>query len=281
MPGLILIVLLVLASPCWAHPDLQLQIEELTRQLAEDPGNAGFLLKRGDLHRRHNNWDLARTDFKRVRQLQPDNKDIDWFEGRLEVEAGQPEMGVVYLDRFLDTNPGHLIALQNRAQGYLSLGQPLLAAQDYQVVIQKSGKPGPSLYGANASALIAAGANYFPQSMRVVREGLLRFPGEVSLSGMGTDISLAVVDTDSAQDLINSLPGSILGLLQWQTRVALLDCEAGRGNQALQWFTRAIENPPQTRNISSYLSEEWLRKLVAEPTPENCQAAALDKLQTR
>ena len=47
------------------------------------------------------NPDLARADFERVREIQPDNKTVDWFEGRLEVESGQAAVGVQLLDRFL------------------------------------------------------------------------------------------------------------------------------------------------------------------------------------
>jgi len=221
-----LLLVILLVPRAWPHADLELQIEELMLQLERQPDNVEWLLKRGDLQRRHESPGLARDDFKRVREIQPDNAIVDWFEGRLEVESGHPEAGIQYLDQFLLANPDHVIALQNRAQAHLLLHQPLLAAQDYQRVIQVSGKPAPSLYSSHALALVAAGPEYFSQAMGVVRVGLERFPGEVSLTGLGTDISLAVADTDTARDLINTLPASILGLPQWKARLALLHCEA-------------------------------------------------------
>jgi len=239
--------LLLVVAPvprAWSHADLELQIEELTLQLESQPDNVEWLLKRGDLQRRHESPGLARDDFKRVREIQPDNAIVDWFEGRLELESGHPDIGIQYLDSFLLANPDHVIALQNRAQAHLLLHQPLLAAQDYQRVIQVADKPAPSLYSSNALALVAAGPEYFSQAMGVVRVGLERFPGEVSLTGLGTDISLAVADTGTAQDLINTLPAAILGLPQWQARLALLNCEI-------------------------------------ESSAENCKAAALKKLQSQ
>jgi len=216
-----------------AHLDLLTQIEELTKQLEQQPDNVELLLKRGDLQRRHENLDIARADFKRVREIQPDNKTIDWFEGRLEVESGRPESGISYLDRYLDANPGQVIALQNRARAHLMLGQPLLAAQDFQTVIQVSDKPAPSLYSSNAQALVVAGRDYYPQAMTVVRAGLEKFPAEIMLTGIGTDISLARADTVAAAELINSLPDPILQLQQWQLRKALLVCETGNKEPAL------------------------------------------------
>jgi predicted Zn-dependent protease len=85
--------------------------------LEQQPDNADLLLKRGNLQRRHGDWASARADFRRVREIQPDNKNIDWFEGRLDVESGRAAEGVQYLDRYLLANPDNAIALQNRAQG--------------------------------------------------------------------------------------------------------------------------------------------------------------------
>jgi hypothetical protein len=107
----------------------------------------------------------------------------------------------------------------------LLLNQPLLAAQDYQRVILVSDKPAPSLYSDGARALVEAGSEYFPQAMGLVKQGLMRFPGEVTLTGLGTDISLAMSDVETAQELIDTLPAAILRLPQWQARVALLNSQ--------------------------------------------------------
>lgn len=218
-----LLLVIVLVPRAWSHADLELQIEELTLQLARQPDNVEWLLKRGDLQRRHESYGLARKDFKRVREIQPDNKTLDWFEGRLEVESGRAEIGVKFLNRFLLANSDHGMALQNRAQAHLLLHQPLLAARDFQRVIHISDKPAPSLYSSNARALVDAGPEYFSEAMAVVRVGLEKFPGEVSLTGLGTDIALAMSDVETARGLINTLPAAILRLPQWKARVALLD----------------------------------------------------------
>lgn len=237
-PAWLLSAMVLLAPPAFPHADLDLQIENLSRQLQEQPDNVELLLKRGDLQRRHENFDLARSDFARVREIQPDNKIVDWFEGRVEVEAGRPEQGIKYLDRFLESGPdrsssGYLIALQNRAQAHLLLDQPLLAAKDYQEVIRASDKPTPTLYSSGALALVEAGTEHFPDAMGLVQQGLSRFPGEVTLTGIGTDISLAMADIDTARGLIDTLPEPILGLPKWKARVALLDClVAGNNNCA-------------------------------------------------
>ncbi len=274
-----LVFILMTACPIvHGHPDLQLQIDEISKQLALDPDNVELLLSRGDLQRRHENWDLARVDFNRVRELQPGNETVDWYEGRLEVQAGQAVVGVRYLDRFLGANPDHLIALQNRASGYLSLNQPLLAANDYQSVILNSERPAPSLYRANAVALIRAGADHFPAAMEVVLQGLSNFPAEVTLTAIATDLSLAQSDMGTAKRLINELPAPVLNLPQWQTRNALLECQSGHPAMAGIWFSGADEKFHGHGNTSGLLSGEWLERLATQPSPENCRAAVVDIL---
>lgn len=274
-----MLLLICVCPAVFAHSDLLLQIEGLTEQLQQQPDNVNLLLKRGDLQRRHQNWDLARADFNRVREIQPENNTVDWFEGRLDVESGRPGAGISYLDRFLKTNPGHTIALQNRAQAYLLQQQPVLAAEDFATVIQLSERPAPSLYSANALALVMAGSDYYSAAMAVVKNGLRLFPGEIMLTGIATDLSLAQSDTQTATKLINQLPASIQKLMQWQTRKALLDCQAGHQEQAALWFVSAGKITSKSHHSPHVLSEKWLARLASDPNPKDCQAAAVEILQ--
>lgn len=263
----------------YSHTDIQLQIETLTRQLEGQPDKVEWLLKRGDLQRRHQNWDLARADFNRVREIQPDNATVDWFEGRLEVESGQPESGVRLLDRFLKTNPAHVIALQNRAQAHLLLGQPLLAAQDFGTVIRVADRPSPTLYNSHALALVLAGADHITDAMNVVQAGLDKFPADVTLAGIGTDISLALADTEMAARLIQGVSDPVLKLQQWQARIALLDCETGFQDRAAAWFTGARDSSPEPGYAAPLLTKPQLFILADKPTVANCRQAALENLQ--
>ena len=273
------LLLVVVPLKAVAHPDLILQIEELSEQLEQQPDNVNLLLKRGDLYRRHQSWDLAHLDFKQVREIQPENRTVDWFEGRLDVESGQPAEGIQYLDRFLSLNPGHSIALQNRAQGYLLVHQPLLAAQDFAMVIQVSDRPAPSLFSANALAFVAAGSDNWSAAMEVVQNGLVLFPSEIMLTSIGTDISLARSDTENAEEFINRLPASIQDLQQWQIRKVLLGCQAGQYDKTAHWFTARNESGSPPRHTWPLLSQHWLALLASSPSPENCQAAAVEILQ--
>jgi predicted Zn-dependent protease len=275
----LIILMTLLAAPVYSHTDIELQIAEATRQLEQHPGNADLLLRRGDLYRRHEDRDLALADFTQVRALEPGHSDIDWFEGRLLVETGSPEEGVSLLDRFLLANPGHSIALQNRAQGYLLLTRPKLAAQDYLTVIRLNDKPSPALYNAAAKALVKAGANHYPEAMHVIRQGLQQFPAEISLSGIGTDISLARGDSKTASSLIDQIPAPVQKLYQWQLRLALLNCQLGQNTGAGLWFSNESRTQSSTGNRETILTGATLTMLATEPGLDNCREAANEILR--
>ncbi|NND45044.1 MAG: tetratricopeptide repeat protein, partial [Xanthomonadales bacterium] len=140
-----------------AHTDLQLQIAAITRQIEASPDAADLYLKRGDLHRRHQDWDAAAADFASVRRLASGLSETDWFEGRMRVDAGQFEAGERLLSRFLEANPGHTGALQARARSHWGQRAPGAAAHDYQQAIDRSESPAPALYRALVVTQVAMG----------------------------------------------------------------------------------------------------------------------------
>jgi hypothetical protein len=103
------------------------------------------------------------------------------------------------------------------------------------------------------------------------------FPGEIVLTGIATDLSLAQADTDTASKLVGQLPDAIQNLPQWQTRIALLNCQAGERPS----INSAQNASPVSRNSDDLLAEESQTHLSNEPSAEDCQAAALAILMGR
>ena len=68
-----LIFLSTLSVTAFAHPDLVLQIEALDIQLESNPTDSESLIKRGDLYRRHEDYNAAATDFAAARKINPEN----------------------------------------------------------------------------------------------------------------------------------------------------------------------------------------------------------------
>lgn len=219
----------MLAQPALSHPDLLLQIEDLNGQLQAEPQNAELLARRGDLYRRHQDYAAAASDFAAARSSGQDYALLDFYEAQLLLATGEWTAAEQLLSCYLSSHPKHAFAWTLRAQAWLGLGQPLLAAADFEAAIQKAGQPPPSLYRDWALALVTAGDDHWSEAGLVVDKGLEAFPRDVALLALGTDIALAENQPARANLYLNPLPPSMFLLPRWQEREKLLSCLKAAG----------------------------------------------------
>ena len=281
--SLIIIYILLMSSivlpglPLHAHQDLILQIEQLDEQISIDPQNTELLIRRGDLYRRHGDWSAAEADFQMVRKIEPDHATIDFFEGRLLVTSGQDEKAIVLLTRQLEQNAQHSGAYQVRAKAHWNLHQPLLAARDYQLAINTGTRPSPSQYRSLVLSLVAAGREYSGEAIRAVDDGLNRFGGEISLLGLGFDVSLSQKEPLQAQHYLAKVPSRLRMLPQWQFRQAILICVNGDVDLASERLSSMLTG---FQGRGSQKAGTWeppmvvLSGLVANSSVEECSSAA-------
>src|ERR1051326_9230213 len=100
----------------FAHGDIHLQIEEITKRLAQEPRNADLYLRRGELHRVHQEWGAAQADYDQAISLNPSLAVVDLARGKMFLEANWLLSAKVALDRFLTAHTNHVDALITRAR---------------------------------------------------------------------------------------------------------------------------------------------------------------------
>ena len=277
----LLVALLALPAVVCAHPELQEQIDLVSIQIETDAGNAGLYLKRGNLHRRHQDWEAAYRDFVRARDLDPDLPDVDWLEGRTLVDAGRYQEGERLLNGYLATVPDNVSALQTRARARSSLGRHLEAASDYGSAIEHAEHPSPGLFDFQARELAAAGPENFPEAAEVVTAGLARFPGEVTLLGLRTDFALAAGEAAIARQQFDRLKPGLANLPQWALRLALTQCLEGKKSAAEQDFLTlykrvSSEGAPRPGTFS--FPPGVLHELAGRATPGHCRQVVIAAL---
>src|SRR5262245_7785095 len=76
--------------PGLAHGDLHEQIAAATSQIEKNPKNAELYLKRGELHRAHEDWDAALADYERAAILNPKLIVVDLARGKVLLAANWP-----------------------------------------------------------------------------------------------------------------------------------------------------------------------------------------------
>lgn len=260
------------------HPDLELQIEEITQQILQTPASADLYLKRGDLLRRHREWARSQQDFEHVRVLEPDQPQLDWYEGRLAVDAGRWVEGDQLLSRFLERNPKHSSAYHNRAWARWQLGKPKAAAQDYASAITFSERPGPTLYRSLVIAQFASGESLRVQAKITVDTGLRRFPGEASLLGLGVDLALVDAEVERAASYLNTISPGLSKLPQWTFRQAVLACIQGQDESSMVGFVSLLPgagNQAGNRPGSWTVAPELIEQLIADVEPQKCRETVL------
>jgi len=277
-----LAVSLLVCNVALAHTDLEIQIEDLSRQIQASGPQAELLLRRGDLYRRHEDWQAAALDFALVREQTPDNTLVDWVEGRYKVDSGQWVDAELMLSRFLQTNPGHSGAHQVRAIARWNLNRPAEAAQDYADAITQSQQPGPSLYRSLVITHFASGNSGMADAIAAVNAGLGKFPREISLLGLGVDLSLVQLDLSAALNYMSKVPQRLYKLPQWRFRRAVWSCLEGDIDTASVTFSALLaeaDHSGQHRAGTWVLPLESVSSLAENPKAGSCSAAVRDGLE--
>lgn len=214
--------LLCFAAAAVAHPELATQSAQLDDALEEQPASVDLLIRRGDIYRREGNFPAAAEDFSAARQLQPDNPELDFYQGRLLLDMGRAEEADELLSRWITTHPEQATAWSLRGDARMQMNQPLAAAEAYAQAIRLSDRPSPGVYLLQASALHQAGVSHWQKALAVIDSALEKFPLEVSLLGLGMDIALESGQIDLAREYFERVPTAVRALPQWQVRAASL-----------------------------------------------------------
>lgn len=114
------------------------------------------------------------------------------------------------------------------------------------------------LYRLHVLSLAAQRESSTDETLQVVNLGLGRFPTEVSLLGLETDVALTYGRIPEARLYLEQLPSTLFKLPQWENRLELTQCledaDAGTGAKcALQAKTNLDAQLQQFLNISHNL----------------------------
>lgn len=201
-------------TPARAHADIDEQIASITMRLTGSPQDAALLLKRGELHRVHADWQLAAADFDRAEALDPAVALVDLARGHLLLDEGRPAEAFVRMERFVRTHPRDARALALLGETLRVLERPREAARAWERALAESSVDEPlrpdwafARERALRQAGLSASAPPPPRADRVdpAALGLRQTPARL-LRGpylqLGTPVSIVVrwrtdVETDS------------------------------------------------------------------------------------
>ena len=267
--GVIACVMLCLPRSARAHGDVHGQIVELTQQIAKSPTNTDLYIRRGELHRSHQDWDSAHADFERALQLNPKLEVIDFVKGRLFLEAGWPLSAKVSLDRFLTKYSNHVDALVVRARTLAKLERRLDSAADYTRAIAVDTESRPELYFERAQTLAAEGGSHTKEAVQGLDEGIKKLGPLVTLQLCALDIEVKAKLYDDALKRLDVVMARSPRKETWLARRGEILQEAGRKSEAKEAFSAALKAmetlPPTRRNVPAMVElQQHLRDELAK-----------------
>jgi tetratricopeptide (TPR) repeat protein len=243
--------------PGFAHGDMHGQILEISQQIEKEPANPDLYLKRGELHRYHQDWDAAQADYDRALALNPKLEIIDFVRGRMYFEANWLLSARVALDRFLTKQPNHADALITRARTLTKLERRLDGAKDYTRAIALSTESRPELYFERAQALAGEGAPHVKEAIEGLDEGIKKLGPLVTLQLCAIDIEVQHKKYDAAVARLDQVIAKAPRKETWLARKGEVLSLAGKKEEARQAFKAALQSletlPPGRRNVPAML----------------------------
>ena len=260
----------LLPSTARAHGDFHLVISEIDKQIEASPKDPELYIRRGELHRTHQDWDSAYADFDRAAVLAPKLDAIDFGRGRLFLEANWLQSAMRVLDRFLSRQTNHVEGYITRARVQAKLTQHVAAAADFTRAIAFSPELWPDLFIERAQTLAAAGDNYFPAALEGIDEGIKKLGPLVTLQLYAIDLETKQKRYDGALARLDKIAKQSPRQETWLARRGEILQQAGRPGEAREAFKSALaaiaQLPPARRNVPAMLElEKRLQEQLKTP----------------
>ncbi|HEY1110576.1 MAG TPA: tetratricopeptide repeat protein [Opitutaceae bacterium] len=177
-----------------AHGADQPLLDALTEEIARAP-EADLHIRRGELHRHHQEWDKAEADLAAAARLEPRRAVIDLLRARVQHEAGAPDKALAHLTRYLAAAPNDPEGQFLRAEIAASAGQLDVAARHYGEGLRLSAAPRADHYLRHAQLLASIDR---ASALATLEAGLARVGPALALIEQAVALDLAAGDTPSA-----------------------------------------------------------------------------------
>lgn len=251
----------------YGHPDIELQILHTTREIALEPRTGRLYLKRGELHRIHQDWELAESDFRRAAEVGPDLPEAEFHLARVLLDTGRAQEALSGVGRFLERRPGHVAGLVLRARTRAVLGRAEEAVADWNLAIagafEGGGAPTPAYYLERAALLESLGRT--TTAIAGLEDGLERLGRPITLELRALELETAAGRWEPALARIDRMAGASPRKETWLARRGEILERAGRLPEARRAYHEAqsaLERLPAGRRSSRAMLR--LRESLAE-----------------
>jgi predicted Zn-dependent protease len=255
-PQFLLAALCASAVCAQAHGPWHEQIAALNSALSERPGDLDLLLRRAELSRMHEDWDLAASDIAAAAQAGAPKSALALARARLAVsrkqwDAAAEELPALAADWSHDGNVWRLVA-----SIHLGRGERDRAVAALRETIAKARPHSPDDFSQLAGLL--AGSGRAEEAIEVL-DGALRSIGPISsLVEAAARLELDLKRTDAALGRFDAAAARTANPAYWLARKAEAAEQAGRletATEARKAAIAALENLPEVRRRTVAMAE--------------------------
>lgn len=258
----------LLNSTAVSHPELLLQIDELTTQIVQQPTSGVLYLRRAQLYSMHSEYARALADFTQAERTGADEAGVRLARGKMYLQAGRLPEAQVELDALLASSPRLPAAHLERARLFEQSGQSLSAADEYTSAIDLDEAPRPETYLSRAECMYNAGKK--KESIAGLDAAERRVGALVALRMKAAELEERAGDFSAAAIRLKKIADTAARGESYLVRAAELYNDAGQtsaslaaANQAMQQIARLPRRIQGTSATQSLLQR--LRSLHIAP----------------
>ena len=229
------------AAPLMGHEDVGGQIQALTEQLQQEPGNAALFLRRAELHRHLEHWDLAERDLNRAERLDGRLGGVHLSRALLFLESDRLGRALSSVDRFLKLEPKRADAHQTRGRILFRLGRLAESEKALTTAIQLLESPAADAYLERNDVILAQGPARRSRALDGLDEGIARLGPVVTLELAAIELERNMRNWDGALQRIDRLARVSPRKEGWLVRRADILRDAGRDSEARRTYAQALE----------------------------------------
>ena len=227
---------ILIAGNLCAHGDLHERIDQVTRQIAETPGDARLYLTRAELYKDHGDLDSALKDCDSAAAKDPALGKTDLLRADTLLLASKPQAAVDAASRFLTGHPSSGEAFLIRARALSMLELPAEAAPAYSEAIAHMSDPQPEYYLERARALTRSGGD----ALASLEEGIAKLGPAVTLQMAALDLEVGSRKFAAALQRVDRLIATSERKENWLARKGDILVEAGRTPDAKLAYADAL-----------------------------------------
>lgn len=232
---------LFLQTSLFAHGDLDIQIERISKRIEQEADNADLYLKRGQLYAQHNEPKKSKQDYLLARNLDKNLLITDLLLAQLFADNNDADAALPYVNLFLKNHANHSIALITRAKIHQQMSQPDLCQKDLENAMAHLSEPNPSHFISIAEAVLLADDSNLSEALSWLKRGEEKFGFDIVLKSKEVDLYVESEQYENAILTIDKIMEHFQRKEKWFFQKATIYEKDGKTNLAKIHYDATLE----------------------------------------